>query len=273
MKRFDFSKWTLAIYFSAIIIFLIFPVFIIIPISFSNNEFMRFPPEELGVVWYREVFSGTDWMSAAALSFNVAFAAGLVATVVGTMAVIVLERHNVKFKTIISYFVIAPIIVPHIFIALGVFITASRLGLTDNVFILIGSHATIAIPFVILIVGAAYRQLDPTFELAARVLGAGPVRAFFSATFPSLLPGIVAAAIFAFFVSFDELIISDFLLSDRETLPMKIWADLRLQVRPTVAAVSSLLIIVTTVAMGVAEMYRRRGAEMTQRKVVEEADG
>ena len=128
---------------------------------------------------------------------------------------------------------------------------------------LAGAHATIAIPFVVLIVGAAHRQLDPTFEKAARVLGAGPVRAFFSAAFPSLLPGIIAAFVFSFFVSFDELIISEFMMSEQETLPMRIWADLRLELRPTIAAVSSLLIVVTTLGMGLAEIFRRRSVSIS----------
>ena len=80
------------------------------------------------------------------------------------------------------------------------------------------------------------------------------------ATLPPLIPAIVAAAIFAFFVSFDELIIAQFLMKGSETLPMRIWADLRLDFNPTVAAVSTLLIVVTTLAMGVAETLRRRAA-------------
>lgn len=112
----------------------------------------------------------------------------------------------------------------------------------------------------VLITSAAIRQIDPTIARAARVLGAGPLRAFRVATLPPLIPAIAAAAIFAFFVSFDELIIAQFLMKGSETLPMRIWADLRLDFNPTVAAVSTLLIVVTTLAMGVAETLRRRAA-------------
>jgi putative spermidine/putrescine transport system permease protein len=160
----------------------------------------------------------------------------------------------------VTYLITSPIIIPHIFIALGVFILAIRLGLSDNELTLAGAHATIAMPFVVLITGSSLRQIDPTIEKAARVLGAGPTRAFFAATFPSLLPAIVASAVFSFFVSFDELIIAQFLMSSQETLPMRIWADLKLDVSPTVAAVSSVLIVATTVAMVGAELLRRRAA-------------
>ncbi len=252
------SKMLATGYFLAIILYLIFPILIIIPISFSNNPFLRFPPTNLGVLWYETYFNDPVWVGATILSFKVAVLASITATVVGTMAVLVLERQALRFKNALTYFMTSPMIIPHIFIALGIFILAVRLGIEDNAITLAGAHATIAIPFVVLIVGSAHRQLDPTFEKAARVLGAGPVRAFFSAAFPSLLPGIIAAFVFSFFVSFDELIISEFMMSEQETLPMRIWADLRLELRPTIAAVSSLLIIVTTLGMGLAEMFRRR---------------
>jgi putative spermidine/putrescine transport system permease protein len=163
-----------------------------------------------------------------------------------------------------TYFVTSPILLPHIFIALGVFIVAIRIGLDDSELVLVGAHATISIPFVVLIIGGAVRQIDPTIERAARVLGARPTRAFFAATFPSLRPAVIAAFVFSFFVSFDELIIAEFVLSGKETLPMRIWADLKLAVSPTVAAVASILIVVTTAAMGGAEVLRRRSASGQQ---------
>ncbi|SLN75691.1 ABC transporter permease [Oceanibacterium hippocampi] len=260
MQRTGFSRFALSAYFWGVIAFLAFPIFVIIPISFSNSQFLRFPPQDLGIRWYETYFNDAVWVSATILSFKVALLASLVATIVGTMAVISLDRGAARTRQMLTYLITAPIIIPHIFIALGVFILAIRFGFADSEIALAGAHATIAMPFVVLIVGAAMRQMDPTIERAARVLGAGPVRAFFSATFPSLLPAIVAAGVFAFFVSFDELIIAQFMLSGKETLPMRIWADLKLEVSPTVAAVSSLLIVVTTIAMVGAELLRRRAA-------------
>lgn len=262
-KSMKLSKLLPTGYFLVVILYLIFPLLIIIPISFSNNPFLRFPPTNLGVLWYETYFNDPVWVGATILSLKVAVIASTLATIIGTMAVLVLERQALRFKNVLTYFMTSPIIIPHIFIALGMFILAVRLGIDDNAITLAGAHATIAIPFVVLIVGAAHRQLDPTFEKAARVLGAGPVRAFFSAAFPSLLPGIVAALVFSFFVSFDELIISEFMMSEQETLPMRIWADLRLELRPTIAAVSSLLIVVTTLGMGLAELYRRKSINMS----------
>ncbi len=254
------SSLCLTGYFWLIVAYLLFPIFIVLPISFSDSQFLQFPPEELGWRWYETYLNDPVWLSATFLSLRVALAASLVATVIGTLAVVFLERRAFRLKGLVMSAITAPIIIPHIFIALGVFIFAVRLGLEDSAIALVGAHAAISLPFVVLIVGAAARQLDPTLERAARVLGAGPFRAFWAASLPSLLPAIVASAVFSFFVSFDELIIAEFLMSGEETLPMRIWADLRLEVSPTVAAVSSILIVVTSVAMVAAELLRRRAA-------------
>jgi ABC-type spermidine/putrescine transport system permease subunit II len=259
-RKLSLSSSALTAYFWAIILFLLFPVIVIIPISFGESQFLRFPPREIGLRWYRAYFSDPVWIDATLLSLKIGVFASIIATVTGTMAVLALERHLRAARATLTYVITSPIIIPHIFIALGVFILAVRFGFTNSEIALVGAHSMVAMPFVVLIVGASLRQIDPTIERAARVLGAGPIRAFFTATFPSLLPAIVAAAVFAFFVSFDELIIAQFLLSGKETLPMRIWADLQLDISPTVAAVASLLIVVTTVAMVTAELMRRRAA-------------
>lgn len=250
----------LRIYFWAMAVFLLFPVLIVIPISFGQSEFLRFPPENPGLRWYREYFSSDVWISATLVSLRVALFAACIATFGGTLAAVGIDRTDARLRPSLTLVATTPILIPHIFIALGVFISAIRLGLTDSETALAFAHAAVALPFVVLMTGAALRQVDPTFERAARVLGAGPVRAFRAATFPSILPAVVAAWIFAFFVSFDELIIAQFLMKGSETLPMRIWADLRLDISPTVAAVSALLIVVTALAMCGAELLRRRAA-------------
>lgn len=245
-------------YFWLIVVYMIFPVIIVIPISFSNTEFLRFPPEDFGVRWYKAYFTDPVWINATMTSFRVAVLSTVIATTAGTLAGLAISRSPARQQAPLTYAATVPIVVPHIFIALGVFILALRLNLTDNEIALAFAHAAVAMPFVVLITSAAIRQIDPTIERAARVLGAGPVRAFRVATLPPLMPAIVAAAIFAFFVSFDELIIAQFLMKGSETLPMRIWADLRLDISPVVAAVSGLLIVVTTIAMAGAEILRRR---------------
>lgn len=260
MTRKPLSRFILPVYFAAVVIFLTFPIFLVVPMSFSGNDFLTFPPENISLRWYRDYLNDTGWTRATVLSFKIAFLAAAVSVVVGTMAVVAMERRLGKSRAAVEYLISSPIIIPHIFIALGVFILSIRMGFTDSEIALVGAHSMIAMPFVVLIVGASMRQIDETFERAARVLGAGPFKAFMTATFPSLAPAVMAAAVFAFFVSFDELIIAQFLLSEKETLPMRIWADLQLEFSPTVSAVAAILIAVTTAAMTGAELLRRRTA-------------
>lgn len=260
MKRRPLSRFILPGYFAATVIFLTFPIFLVVPMSFSGNDFLTFPPENISLRWYIDYINDPGWTRATVLSFKIALLSSLVSVIVGTMAVVAMERRLSRARAAMGYLISSPIIIPHIFIALGVFILSIRFGFTDSEIALVGAHSMIAMPFVVLIVGASMRQIDETFERAARVLGAGPVRAFFTATFPSLMPAVAAAAVFAFFVSFDELIIAQFLLSEKETLPMRIWADLQLEFSPTVSAVAALLIAVTTAAMTGAELLRRRAA-------------
>jgi len=251
-------SWLLPIYYGIIVLFLFFPILIVVPISFSTGRFLGFPPEELGFRWYAEYFSDPSWMQATLRSLRIALGASILATFVGLLTVVGLGRKLTRIGSALTGIFVAPAIVPNIIVALGLFIFAIRVGVSDNELTLMCAHAAIGLPFTILMISAAYRQLDPTLERAARVFGAGPIRAFLTATLPPLLPAIVAAAIFAFFVSFDELIIALFLMSSAETLPMRIWNDLRFEINPTIAAVSVLFVLISTIAMTVSEVLRRR---------------
>ncbi|MBO9452472.1 ABC transporter permease [Tropicibacter sp. R16_0] len=248
----------LALFYALVVVFLFFPILIVVPISFSNGRFLSFPPEEFGLRWYINYFSDPVWMAATFRSLRVALGASILATFVGTLSVIGLGRKRSKTSGALTALFVAPAIVPNIIVALGVFILAVRMGVSDNELTLVCAHAAIGLPFVVLMVGSAYRQIDPTLERAARIMGAGPLRAFLTATLPPLTPAILSAGIFAFFVSFDELIISLFLMSSAETLPMRIWNDLRFEINPTIAAVSVFFVVVTTLAMTIAELLRRR---------------
>lgn len=253
-----FTKRILAAHFWLIAAYLLLPIFIVVPMSLTASDLLQFPPSDWGLRWYREYMHDAAWLQATWLSMKIALIASCVATFTGTLAVIALDRNPIPLKAALLHFISAPLIIPHIFLAVGVFVLAVRTGLTNNEYVVAGAHAAVTIPFVVLIVGAALRKVDRDVERAARILGAGPIRGFVSATLPSILPAIVAGATLSFFISFDELIIAEFLLSGKETLPMRIWADVKLELRPTVAAVSSILIIATAVAIVAVEVLRQR---------------
>lgn len=246
------------ILFGLAILFLFFPILIVVPMSFSGDRFLGFPPKSWGLVWYQSYFSDPVWLAATWRSLRIATMASAIATVAGTASVVGLAKLSKTWRAGVTGLLLAPAIVPNVIVALGVFILALRFGSTDSEVTLVFAHAAIGLPFVVMIVGAAYRQSDPMLEKAARIFGAGPLRAFWTGTFPPLMPAICAAFIFAFFVSFDELVIALFLMGGSETLPVRIWNDLRFEINPTIAAISTVFVVVTTLAMGLAEFMRVR---------------
>ena len=160
---------------------------------------------------------------------------------------------------------LTPIIVPSIITAIAMYYLAGRLGLIGNFLWLGLSHGVIAMPIVLLILLAALHAVDPNLERAALGLGGSRLHVFCRIVLPLALPGILSAALFAFLASFDELLISLFLAGVRaQTLPVRIWNSLNLQVEPTIAAVSAFLIGVTTLILAADGILRRRRGRRRQ---------
>ena len=248
----------LRVYFAAVAFFLLFPLLVVIPISFVDSRFLQFPPEAFSLRWYRKFFADPDFLDATIFSFMIGIAATVVATCLGTLAALGLTRTRFFGKAAIYALLLSPIIVPVIIVALGLYIFFAWLDWIGNPFALVLAHVTLAIPFSVLIVSATLEHFDVTLERAARVLGAGPTRTFFYVTFPSIRPAVLAAALFGFFISFDELIIALFVMGRRQTLPVRIWQDLRFEIDPTVAAVASLLIVFTAIGIAFGALFHLR---------------
>jgi putative spermidine/putrescine transport system permease protein len=152
------------------------------------------------------------------------------------------------------------LIVPVVVIAIGMLFVYSDLHLIGTLHGLILAHTTLAMPFVVVIVGTSLRTFDPSLEMAAQNLGAGPVRTFLRITLPMILPSILAAALFAFIASWDEVVVSVFLSSPIvRTLPVVIWGQVRSNIEPTIAAVASILNVVTLAVLSLALLVRLRG--------------
>ena len=245
-------------YFAAVALFLLFPLLVVIPISFVDSRFLQFPPEAFSLRWYRNFFADPDFLDATMFSFMIGIATTLVATCLGTLAALGLTRTRFFGKAAIYALLLSPIIVPVIIVALGLYIFFAWLDWIGNPLALVLAHVTLAIPFSVLIVSATLEHFDITLERAARVLGAGPTRTFLYVTFPSIRPAVLAAALFGFFISFDELIIALFIMGRRQTLPVRIWQDLRFEIDPTVAAVASLLIVFTAIGIAFGALFHLR---------------
>ena len=242
----------------ALIAFLVFPILVVLPLSFSGDRFLTFPPTSLSLRWYENYFNDRSWLDASIRSVRIGIAASLLSTVSGTLMAVWLSRRRGWFVPAIQDIALSPAIIPNVLIALGVFLVVLVARQTNSELALIAAHAMLGLPFVVLITGSALADLDPTLERTARVMGAGPVRAFLAGTWPSILPAVVSSALFAFFTSFDELIVALFTMSGSPTLPVRMWTELRFEIDPTMSAVSMVLIAVTTLGMGAAEYLRRR---------------
>lgn len=248
----------LAAWFALVVGFLVLPLLMLFPISLSPTQFLRFPPEGLSLRWYQGFFGDRSWVDATWLSLKVGSAATVLSLLFGTAAALAIVRGRFRGRQLLYALMIAPLIVPTVILALGLFIVFAKARLLESFAALVLAHTVIAVPYVVLIVSAALRNIDPTIERAARVMGAGPLAAFRHVTLPAIAPALFASGLFAFFASFDELVITHFVSGAMETLPLRIWNDLNLRLDPTVAAVACMLILLSVLGMGIAEAMRRR---------------
>lgn len=244
----------LAMFGVATVTFLIAPGLFIIPMSFTSAKILSFPPEGFSTRWYEKMVTDPQWSTGFINSAEVAVLTAILATILGTLAALGLLRGHFPGKTFANALILSPLIVPVIVIAIGYFGYFVRLNQKDAGIFFTGSllgmvlaHTALAIPFVVVAVGASLRTVDRNLELAAMNLGASPNRTFWRVTFPLILPGVVTGALFAFITSWDEVVVAIFMTTARfRTLPVEMWEQVREVVDPTVAAVSTTLLAVTT---------------------------
>jgi ABC-type spermidine/putrescine transport system permease subunit II len=255
--------WMLPLYVGAVLLFLVLPVCLVIPMSVSETSYLKFPPTGFTLKWFAAFFASSAWIEATLRSVIIGAWVSLVATTLGTMTAFALRR-STRWDRLLGGAVLAPQVVPVIIVALGIMLVFNRLHLYGSTVGIVLAHGMLALPFVVVNVASGLRQRGETLALAARVMGAGPFKAFWYVTLPSLRASIVTSAIFAFFVSFDELVVALFIMGRNETLPMRIWANVRDDLTPVVAAVATLLIVVTVVAVLLSEWLLARPARERQ---------
>ena len=228
----------------AIALFLIIPVLVIIPLSFTSQSFLTFPPPGFSLRWYEQLFSRSDWMNSAWLSIWIACVVAVVSTVLGTAASFGLVRGRFPGQRLVVAFILSPLIIPGIIVAIAIYFFYARLQLVGSSVAIAMAHTALAVPFVVVNVSASLHSFDRRLEMAAQNLGAGPFDTFRLVILPSIRPGIVAGALFAFITSFDELIVALFIAGPSQvTLPLRMWESMRSSLEPTLAAVSTLAIV------------------------------
>jgi putative spermidine/putrescine transport system permease protein len=241
------------------LLFLTLPIVVVMVVSFSSATYLTFPPPAFGLRWYSAFFSSDDWLRSTWLSLWVAAAVVVLATFLGTLAALGLSRLPKTLRLLAAALILSPLIVPAIVVAIGIYYSFARYGLVGSPIGLILAHTCLAAPFVVTSVSASLVGIDPRLEQAALSLGATPSAAFFQITLPLIRPGVLVGALFAFITSFDELIVALFISgSGAVTLPRRMWDDLLFQIDPTIAAVSTLTIVLTAVVMGCVHLLRKR---------------
>lgn len=238
-------KVCLAIPAGLVLAFLTLPILAIIPMSFSDSVVFELVPSNPGVSQYLKFFSSPDWMRALANSLQVAFGTMVVATGWGTLTALGLRKLRPRWRPVMEAVFVLPQIVPSIVYAVAAYFVFFQIGMIGSLPGLVLAHSALALPFVVLVVGGAAYALDPALEEASMSLGAGPTRTFYRVTLPHLRGAMLASALFAFQVSFDEVILALFITgAASKTLPVKVWDAMFYEISPILPAISVLIILV-----------------------------
>jgi putative spermidine/putrescine transport system permease protein len=244
-----------------VLLFLALPILIVAALSFSSASYLTFPPPALGVRWYRAYLGSREWLDATWLSLAVAACVVVLATALGTIASLGLRHLPHAMRAAVGALVLSPLIVPGIVVAIGIYYVFARYRLVGTPAGLVLAHTCLAVPFVVTSVSASLVGLDRRLEQAALSLGATPWGTFRQVTLPLIRPGVLVGALFAFITSFDELIVALFLSgSGAITLPRRMWDDLRFAIDPTIAAVSTLTIVLSATLLFAVHLLQRQQA-------------
>lgn len=241
--------------------YLVLPTLAVVPVSFTETDYITFPPQGFSFRWYREFLTEGPWRNSAITSLFVASISTVIATAAGTLAALGLRGLSYRWSRIIIWFFLLPIIIPSIVLAVALYSSFSKMGIVGTLFGLVVAHSILTIPFVIINVSAVMQQVDWRIVDAARSLGANPRTAFVKVTLPAIAPGVVAGAIFAFLTSFDEVVVALFVSGiDAVTLPVQMWNGIRFEVSPAVAAASSVLLLLSLVVLVLYGTIKRKAA-------------
>jgi len=247
-----------------VLLYLLFPVLVVVGISFSSAEFLTFPPPGLSLRWYRAVFGNWQWIDAFILTLEVGGITMVLSTLLGVPAAFALTRHVRRGQGLLNMLILAALITPSVIKAISIYLYYVPLGLLNTVWGLAFAHTVSGIPFVVLNVMASLRGYDRNLERAAVIHGAPPLRAVLGITLPIVAPAIAVGAVFAFMQSAQELLVAIFVLGTvNKPLAVKLWEGVQVAIDPTIAAATTSvtgLVLLCLAAVTVAGRLGRRGA-------------
>lgn len=245
--------------------FLYLPVLVVFPLAANSSPFLQFPPPGYSLEWFGEFFRDPQWMSALLLSLRVALGASILATTVGGIGAYYVARRQGRAAQLLEPFVVLPLVVPIIVLALGAYALAISLDLVGSVPVLVAIHAVLAIPYAYINIRVGLATIDPRLQLAAQSLGARPVVAVRRVILPLLVPSMLAAAAFSFVLSLDETVIALFLSADAApTLPVKMFTSINFELNPVVPVAATIMLAVTAAVGILLWVVRTAGRRLMQ---------
>ena len=259
------SAWRYVLWAVCVLVlaFLILPILIIVPLSFSSGTFLTFPLPGLSLRWYQEFFTSAPWQLSLRNSLIVASATTALATVLGTLAALGLTRARLPGQTLLMGLIVSPMVVPLVIVAVGVYFAYAPFGLTSSLVGLTLAHTALAAPFVVITVSATLQGFDPNQARAGASLGASPVVVFRRIILPLILPGVISGALFAFVTSFDEVVVALFVTGPAErTLPRQMFNGIRENISPVIAAAATFVILISVLLLSALELLRRRNERL-----------
>ena len=234
--------WTASI---LVLVYLVAPIVVIVATAFGTSGYPVFPPSGFTLKWFEKLWETPDLIQSAKLSAQVALASTILATVIGTASAIALVRFKIVAKSTVASMLLSPLLFPAIVLGLALLVFYNRVGVAGSFSGLVAAHTLLTTPFVLRLVMASLADFDPALEEAARNLGAGTARTFLLVTLPLIRPGVLAGAVFAFILSFDELVVTLFLAGPAtQTLPIRIFNYVEFASTPLISAVSACLIAI-----------------------------
>ncbi|MDJ0388769.1 ABC transporter permease [Roseomonas sp. E05] len=254
----------LGLYVGLILAFLALPILVVIPSAFSAGSTLAFPPQGFSLRWFANILARPELVRAAGISAAVAGVATAVSLVAGLGVTLALGRYRFPGREALRMLFLTPLVFPAIVLAVAVAMVLSPLGLVRSFWGLVLAHVVITLPYIIRTTSATLAEIDRACEEAALTLGANPWRSFRHVTLPLLRPGILAGVTFSFIISFDEFTISLFLVGPgMMTLPLEMYNYAEFSLDPTLAALSTVLIGMTVVAVLLIERFVGLGRHFT----------
>jgi putative spermidine/putrescine transport system permease protein len=234
---------------AAIYFFLMLPLMVVFPISLSSAPYMQFPPPGLSWQWYSRYFADPQWIDATIRSLQIGVATSVLALALGVPLSFALVRGKFPARQLLDRLTMAPIVVPTIVYSVAIYGLFAQMKLIGEWYGLALAHTVLALPFVVLVMIAGLRDFDRALEQAAEGLGASRLQTLRRITLPILRPSLISAGLLAFISSFDEVVVALFLAGARMTLPKKMFDNIRMEIDPTIAAVSVMQILLVAIVL------------------------